>query len=220
MTQTTSQANYTVPVLVGGLVGAVLAVVPPCCCLFCLNAVIAGAIAGAMYTRSAGFPPIERGALIGALAGALAGAGRSVLGALWNAAMSSWTEGWVDQLARYGDAEARELIDQLGALESSSGPGWFLAGLVTSVGVGALLGAAGGMLGVVLARRQPPPPPPPRYDIPPMPPPPPTSGAGLSPNPPSPAADPGSAGPPAALPWPPPPPGTADGDPPAGGSAG
>ncbi|MCU0252950.1 MAG: hypothetical protein MUE47_00265 [Acidobacteria bacterium] len=172
-----SQANITVPVVVGGLVGAVMAVVPPCCCLCCLNALVAGAIAGGMFARAAGFTPIERGALIGSLAGALAGAGRSVLEALSNAALGPWVDGWMEQVARYGDAEARELIEQLSAFEGGGGPGWFLAGLVTSVGVGAVLGALGGMLGVALMRRQAPaasagpvPPTPPPAAPPPIPP--------------------------------------------------
>lgn len=172
-----SQANITVPVVVGGLVGAVMAVVPPCCCLCCLNAMVAGAIAGGMFARAAGFTPIERGALIGSLAGALAGAGRSVLEALSNAALGPWVDGWMDQVARYGDAEARELLEQFSAFEGGGGPGWFLAGLVTSVGVGAVLGALGGMLGVALTRRQatappagPVPPFPPPAEPPPVPP--------------------------------------------------
>jgi len=215
MTQTSSQANYTVPVLVGGLVGAVLTVVPPFCCLCCFNAVIAGAIAGGMFARAAGFPPIERGALIGALAGALAGAGRSVLEAISNAVMNPWMEGWIDQVAKYGDSEARELLDRLGSFESYSGPGWFLAGLVTSVGVGAVLGALGGMLGLALMRRQPPPPP---YSAPPPPYPPPLPYA--APPPPYPSPPPDPAPPDSVPPVPPPPPGTSDGEPPAGGVSG
>jgi len=232
MSQTSSQANYTVPVVVGGLVGAVLAVVPPCCCLCCFNAVIAGAIAGWMFARAAGFPPIERGALVGALAGALAGAGRAVLSALWDAASAPWVEGWVDQLTRYGDAEAREMLEQWGALESVGGPGWFLARLVTSVGVGAVLGALGGMLGLAMMRRQPPPPPaqypvpPPPFAVPPVPPPPdPGVAAEPPPVPPVPPAEaPWNAPPPAPPPWPPtppaPPPEPDGGEPPAGDKTG
>ena len=232
MSQTSSQANYTVPVVVGGLVGAVLSVVPPCCCLCCFNAVIAGAIAGWMFARAAGFPPIERGALVGALAGALAGAGRAVLSALWDAASAPWVEGWVDQLTRYGDAEAREMLEQWGALESVGGPGWFLASLVTSVGVGAVLGALGGMLGLAMMRRQPPPPPaqypvpPPPFAVPPVPPPPdPGVAAEPPPVPPVPPAEaPWNAPPPAPPPWPPtppaPPPEPDGGEPPAGDKTG
>ena len=220
MSQTSSQANYTVPVVVGGLVGAVLTVVPPCCCLCCFNAVIAGAIAGGMFARTAGFPPIERGALIGALAGALAGIGRSILEAIWNAAKTPWVEGWIDQIARYGDSEAREMLEQWGALESSGGPGWFLAGLVTSVGVGAVLGALGGMLGLALMRRQPPPPPP-SYAVPPVPPPPDPGIAAEPPPVPSapPAADPWNAVPPAPPPWPSAPRGPDGDEPPPGDKA-
>jgi hypothetical protein len=232
MNQTSSQANYTVPVVVGGLVGAVLAVVPPFCCLCCFNAVIAGAIAGGMFARAAGFPPIEKGALIGALAGALAGAGRAVLSGLWSAVTTPWAEAYVDQLSRYGDPEALEMLEQLGVFESTTGMGWILFGLVRDVGIGAVMGAIGGMLGLAMMRRQPPPQgpiPPPPYPAPPLPPypvppppppphvtPPPDLGSTSEPAAAPPAQEPGNADAPSPPAWPPPPPLPPDGEPPAG----
>src|SRR5512139_2467526 len=99
MSDPTREVNYTVPVLIGGLAGAALTILPPFCCLCCLNAAIGGGIAGGMLARAAGYPPLERGALVGALAGALTGVGYTVLDALWNALTAPLAAGWVSQLS-------------------------------------------------------------------------------------------------------------------------
>lgn len=192
-----TETNYTVPVLVGGLAGAVLSVVPPCCCLCCLNYAVAGVIAGAMFARTAGFPPIERGALVGAIAGAIAGVGNEILGLGVKAVTGPWMEDWKEMVREYGDAEAFEQFERWGAFEPSGG-GWLLVQMLLAVVLGAGLGALGGLLGVLIARREPPEPPAsPRYEppaapppFPPFPPAPPP-GPGVPPEPPpAPGEDP------------------------------
>lgn len=164
-----SERSYTVPVLVGGLVGAVLSVVPPCCCLCCLNYAVAGAVAGAMFARSVGFPAIERGALVGAIAGAIAGVGDTILDLFVKAVSGPWVESWREMVREYGDADTIEQLERWGAFEADGGGGWILVRMMLAVVLGAGLGAIGGLAGVLIARREPPPPA--RREPPPVPPP-------------------------------------------------
>ncbi len=187
------------PALIGGLIGAVLSIVPPLCCLnvlCCLDYVLAGVIAGAMYARRgtalSWYAGAGEGATVGALAGGIAGlisgAVSSALFGLsnlvdpakWNIDLDKADQ--VQQVLQWG---GRWNTHQLWrGLHPFAG---ITTNFVASVAFGVVAGLVGGILGVFLFRGLPPvagvgrvpPTPPPAYP-----------GTNATPPPPPPAAGP------------------------------
>lgn len=153
------------PALAGGLIGALLSVVPPLCCLnlcCCMDYVIGGIVAGALYAGRAAaigwYPGTAEGAAPGGLAGVISGAIHGLLTAFgsglwflfaresWGAAGRASTDiDWDWPLGRDDT-----FFEWLGGW-----PSWQLASgqVATSIILGALAGAVGGMIGVMLFRR-------------------------------------------------------------------
>jgi hypothetical protein len=161
--------DRTSPVLIGGLVGGVLAGIPLLNCLncFCCSLyILAGGIAGMLYARGAGavnlFPSTGQGALTGGLAGGLAGIIGSLIGGVLTFALSAAGMGGQDpaeimeNLPPDLDPEAVEAIGQL--LELFGGPptvGKVLIGAVIGIVLGFLFGLLGGAVGCAMSRKPP-----------------------------------------------------------------
>ncbi len=164
--------NALRPVLAGTLTGIVLTTIPPCCCLncfCCLNFIIAGAVAGALYGRAAArigwYAALGEGALAGLLAGLLSGIVHGALGGLLLAlgGLPNLHElvgpgGPVTVgLGGLGAAVQSELEWPLPGpipdfLGRASGAGAALAHALGSVVTGALAGALGGVIGLSFTR--------------------------------------------------------------------
>ncbi|RMG47300.1 MAG: hypothetical protein D6718_04075 [Acidobacteria bacterium] len=154
--------DRTTPVLLGGLIGAALGFLPPCCVpCCCVQALFAGLIAGALYARAAAgaghFPDATEGLLPGLLAGLLAGAIDAILlGALQLLAVSfQWMPAEPIAPVPGMHPGLASLFETFGRLQKT-GAGLallFLVRFVTSAVISSLVGALFGMAGVALFRK-------------------------------------------------------------------
>ncbi len=158
----TGKPDLLGPALVGGLAGAALSLLPPFCCLncvCCLNYVLGGLIAGALYARSAAkwawLPQAGEGASTGALAGFVAGLAHGLVGSLlllfWLLTGAEFGRG-----ARlHGPVPIATWEWEFGAPSTASILALVAGHLFVHIVLGAAAGIVGGMLGVVLFRREP-----------------------------------------------------------------
>ncbi len=162
--------DRTSPILIGGLVGGLLAGIPIVNCLncFCCSLyILAGGIAGSLYARNAAtlnvFPTAGQGALTGLMAGGLAGIIGSLIGGVINFALSavgvvSSDPGEIMDQLRSAEIDP-EVAEAIGSfLETFGGPPslyTLTVGLVFGVFFGALFGTVGGMIGCAISRKPP-----------------------------------------------------------------
>jgi len=153
------------PALIGGLIGGLLSVLPPFCCLnccCCLNFVLAGVIAGGIYAKRAAtinwLPQAGEGASVGVLAGFFAGLVNAIVEGI--AGLLAWAVG--DNLrcaARFRGPGPFDWdrIWRGSELWEGIPPAVIWTGdFAGSVILGAIFGALGGMLGILIFRRIPP----------------------------------------------------------------
>lgn len=151
--------NLWMPLLWGAVTALVLRVVPPCCCCGCLNALIAGAVAGGVLAWSAKrlglFPDISQGLLVGIGSGLVCGAFGAVAGL---ASAPFYSSGSMDQLFNSlpGDDSFRDLLRQAMEQELNQ-PLWrrLLTTASVEFGGGAVLGALGGVVTTIIMRQPP-----------------------------------------------------------------
>lgn len=165
---TSQKPDMLRPALLGGLVGAVLSIVPPLCCLnvlCCLDYVLGGVVAGALYARRGAamswYAGAGEGATVGALSGGLAGFVTGALSSVFLGLSTMFDPGkWnldldkadqVQEVLRWGGRwNSHQLWRGLHPFASVT------SNFVGHVGFGLVAGLVGGILGVLMFRGLPP----------------------------------------------------------------